>query len=229
MQRPCTAGSPRTGGGGGESDRQGFISWAPGFLRYGPNHVCLFFQGDKFMTFDQSLKEFQRLRTAELAQPSRSERRKQVQRGPDTPPRLLSWPGNRTADLRCCSPRQPAACLRQGRWHVTATCAPSGNADTAPQTRLPSVQASEQRCSHGPCGRPVHLPWGQTQPASHRGLPSASNSRAPHEPAAGFSGTSADDAGSLKGHRSRALAAKSASKLFLRSGLGQEPNLIFRT
>lgn len=44
------------GDGGGESDGQGFISWAPGFLRYGPNHVCLFFQGDKFMTFDQSLK-----------------------------------------------------------------------------------------------------------------------------------------------------------------------------
>lgn len=78
----------------GSRTGQGFISWAPGFLRYGPNHVCLFFQGDKFMTFDQSLKEFQRLRTAELAQPSRSERRKQVQRGPDTPPRLLSWPGN---------------------------------------------------------------------------------------------------------------------------------------
>lgn len=53
---------------------------------------CVFvFWEEKFMTFDQSLKEFQRLRTTELAQPPHSEMRKQVQRGTDSAPRFHRW------------------------------------------------------------------------------------------------------------------------------------------
>lgn len=88
MQRPCTAGGTQTGEVAGSRMGQGFISWASGFLQCWPNHVCLFFWEEKFMTLDQSLKEFQRLRTTELAQPPHSEMRKQVQRGTDIPLRF---------------------------------------------------------------------------------------------------------------------------------------------